>query len=112
MVLHVVQRHRLEAAPAERDDYRIARFENRTREPAMSLDAHLDSAALLLGRKQPADDHRILDLVIFEKLGRKVLELDTEIQSGAVAFIVDSQIVRKIGKLARNGLNIRLNYPV
>lgn len=78
----------------------------------MSLDAHLDSAALLLGRKQPADDHRILDLVIFEKLGRKVLELETEIQSGAVAFVVDSQIVRKIGKLARNCLNIRLNYPV
>ena len=78
----------------------------------MALDAHLDGAALLLGRKQPADDHRVLDLVVLEKLGRKVLELEPEIQAGAVAFVVDSQFVRKIRKLARISLNIKVNYPI
>ena len=66
----------------------------------MSLDSHLDGASLLLGRKQAADDHRILDFVVFEKLGWEVLELKTKVHSGSIAFVVDSQIVGKIRKLA------------
>ena len=56
----------------------------------MSLDSHLNGATLLLGRKKTADDHRVLDFMVFEKFSREVLEFEAKIQSSAVAFIVDS----------------------
>ena len=71
MILHVVDGHGLEPPPAEREDEGVLRLQHWPREPAMPLDAQLQSSPLLLAGQETADNNRIFHLQIVEEFGGK-----------------------------------------
>mmetsp|Transcript_23372 Transcript_23372/g.54082 ORF Transcript_23372/g.54082 Transcript_23372/m.54082 type:complete len:385 (-) Transcript_23372:842-1996(-) len=72
-VLGVIERQRLEAAPADREDERVRRLEHFLM-PPMLLEPHRAEAQPLLAREQSADEHGQRGIQVVDELARHAMQ--------------------------------------